>query len=396
LSRSNESAKPLSLDYGSRHVWLDLIRALSAIAVCAGHLRAATWVDFAQVASPGLADKAFYLVTGLGHQAVIVFFVLSGYFVGGSVLRSGSGFSARHYAVTRVARLWAVLLPALLLTTVVDALILRHAPGALMGDYAALWGSGPTAQQPYSASFLTLLGNVFFFQTLLTPVWGSNGPLWSLAYEFWFYVCFPLLTCAAGLTGRSLGRSQRLMCGLSAVMLLGLLPQEVRIGFVYWLMGVCVAVAQTRWPPRARPWALALALLFFAAALFYTKVPRAQALLALPPDLVLALASMALFAVLVTQGPGAAGAAASPGLLRRAAVMGSEVSYSLYAYHFPGVVLLGASVVGARQWSPSWGAAAAFSGLLCALLLGAWVFWWLFERQTHQVRRCLSWLIRIK
>jgi peptidoglycan/LPS O-acetylase OafA/YrhL len=396
LSRSAESSKPGSLGYGSRYVWLDFIRALSAIAVCAGHLRAATLVDFAEITSPGLGDKVFYLLTGLGHQAVIVFFVLSGYFVGGSVLRSGEAFSARHYAVTRVARLWAVLLPALVLTTLADALILRNASGALLGDYAALWGSGPTMQQPYSASFLTLLGNVFFFQTLITPVWGSNGPLWSLAYEFWFYVCFPLLTCAAGLSGRAPSGSQRLMCGVTAVLLLFLLPQEVRIGFVYWLMGVCVAVAQTRWPPRVRPWALTLALISFAAALLYTKVPRAQALLTLPPDLVLALASMALFTVLVTQGAGPAGARAPSGLLRRAAVMGSEVSYSLYAYHFPWVVLVGASVVGARQWTPSWGAIAAFLGLLCALLLGAWVFWWLFERQTHRLRGWLSGLIRLK
>ena len=30
--------------------------------------------------------KVFYLATGLGHQAVMIFFVLSGFLVGGSVI----------------------------------------------------------------------------------------------------------------------------------------------------------------------------------------------------------------------------------------------------------------------------------------------------------------------
>lgn len=32
-----------------------------------------------------------------------------------------------------------------------------------------------------------------FLQTRFTPVFGSNGPLWSLFNEFWYYVLFPAL-----------------------------------------------------------------------------------------------------------------------------------------------------------------------------------------------------------
>jgi peptidoglycan/LPS O-acetylase OafA/YrhL len=38
-----------------------------------------------------------------------------------------------------------------------------------------------------------LLGNLVFLQAILVPTWGSNGPLWSLAFEFWFYIWFPTL-----------------------------------------------------------------------------------------------------------------------------------------------------------------------------------------------------------
>ncbi|OIP77524.1 MAG: hypothetical protein AUK48_03910 [Oscillatoriales cyanobacterium CG2_30_44_21] len=75
-----------------RFFWLDIIRGMSAIAVCAGHLRAMMFVDSSDLQTLSLLQKIFYGLTGLGHQAVIVFFVLSGFFVGGSILRKKTNF----------------------------------------------------------------------------------------------------------------------------------------------------------------------------------------------------------------------------------------------------------------------------------------------------------------
>jgi hypothetical protein len=66
-----------------RLVHLDCLRGLAALLVVVEHLRAFLFVPFPQVVSPGVITKAFYLVTGLGHQAVMIFFVLSGFLVGG-------------------------------------------------------------------------------------------------------------------------------------------------------------------------------------------------------------------------------------------------------------------------------------------------------------------------
>jgi peptidoglycan/LPS O-acetylase OafA/YrhL len=65
---------------------------------------------------------AAYLITGLGHQWVIVFFVLSGYLVGGSVLRSVAvnHWSWRVYLLNRLTRLYAVLIPALVFGGLLD------------------------------------------------------------------------------------------------------------------------------------------------------------------------------------------------------------------------------------------------------------------------------------
>jgi peptidoglycan/LPS O-acetylase OafA/YrhL len=66
-----------------RNLWLDLLRGLSALVVCLVHLRNAVLLDGSDLIHPSIPQKAFYFITGFGHQAVIFLFVLSGYFVGG-------------------------------------------------------------------------------------------------------------------------------------------------------------------------------------------------------------------------------------------------------------------------------------------------------------------------
>ena len=64
-----------------RLYWLDLARWLSAFFVVAEYLRAAMFVNFSDLGGFNVFDQALYFCTTLGHQAVMVFFVLSGYFV---------------------------------------------------------------------------------------------------------------------------------------------------------------------------------------------------------------------------------------------------------------------------------------------------------------------------
>jgi len=177
---------------------LDLVRGLSALAVMVMHARGFFLYDLSESQFPNLFIKAFYFLTGLGHEAVVVFFVLSGYFVGGSVLQAiqGTGFSTSRYALVRLTRLWTVLLPALVMTFAVDRLGAHFNPGAYAGTLRQAFMSGPDLTCPAAWGPDAFLGNLFFLQTISAPVYGSNGPLWSLANEFWYYVLFPLLACA--------------------------------------------------------------------------------------------------------------------------------------------------------------------------------------------------------
>ncbi len=69
-----------------RLVHLDCLRGMGALLVCEEHLRAFLFVPYARLESPGVVQKGFYFLTGLGHQSVMIFFVLSGFLVGGSVV----------------------------------------------------------------------------------------------------------------------------------------------------------------------------------------------------------------------------------------------------------------------------------------------------------------------
>jgi peptidoglycan/LPS O-acetylase OafA/YrhL len=92
--------------------------------------------------------------------------------VGGKVLdRVARGnFDVKAYAIDRFSRIWIPLFPALLLT------------------------AGIAYVRGFPVSFSEFIGNLFGLQGLICDNFGRNVPLWSLAYEIWFYF---LAGCAA-------------------------------------------------------------------------------------------------------------------------------------------------------------------------------------------------------
>ena len=101
-------------------VHLDAVRGIAAFVVFFGHARE-IFLASPTVALLGTATSRATQASGprttWGHQAVIVFFVLSGLLVGGSVIRDvrNGRWSWRKYLVQRVTRLWIVLLTAILI-----------------------------------------------------------------------------------------------------------------------------------------------------------------------------------------------------------------------------------------------------------------------------------------
>jgi peptidoglycan/LPS O-acetylase OafA/YrhL len=80
-------------------------------------------------------------------------------------------------------------------------------------------------------------------QTILVSSLGSNGPLWSLANEWWYYVLFGLLMLAYRLGPVPVRLA---MVGAIVAMMI-VLPLEISLWFVIWGVGVAVAVLDRYW-----------------------------------------------------------------------------------------------------------------------------------------------------
>ena len=209
----------------------------------AEHARSLIFVDYGELQSPGLLAKGFYFLTGFGHEAVMVFFVISGYLVGGkvwSLYREGR-FGWRRYLADRFSRLYAVLIVALILGAAMDwsGYLFFNKYGLYNHGYEgsiAVLGAAPIERMGWR----DFLVNAFFLQTIVGPTFGSNGPLWSLAYEWWYYVLFPAMVALVfrkGWMGVAVG-------AVLTILLIFVLPSDIIWLFGIWVLGVGAAA----WP----------------------------------------------------------------------------------------------------------------------------------------------------
>lgn len=166
-----------------------------------------------------------YLATSFGHGAVLIFFVLSGYFVGGSVIKSArSGrFDPTRYAVSRLVRLWIVMLPALVLTAVAD-----RVGRAIAADYYFY---------DRHSNATDYIGTALFLQGSIVGLPGTNDALWSLAFEAFYYAMFPLIIIGL----RTGGPIRRVMMLAVVVGIFILASPLIWLLFPVWLMGAAVA-----------------------------------------------------------------------------------------------------------------------------------------------------------
>lgn len=187
-------------------LYLDLLRFLAAATVFLQHF---SWMHF----SGGL----LYQIEPYGAQAVIVFFVLSGYLIGHVTDRPGA--SGRGYALDRAARIYSVVLPALVLTFALDAWGNAVRPELYQNGWYN--GAEPVIAQFLQAGFFV---NQIWF-VYMYP--GTNVPYWSMGYEVWYYVIFG---CMIFLPRR--------WAVLSTLALLAMVGPRIGALFPVWLAGL--------------------------------------------------------------------------------------------------------------------------------------------------------------
>lgn len=151
-------------------LYLDVLRFVAALAVFAAHL-----------ASPPFTGPTFlWRVGGYGEVAVAAFFVLSGYVI--AYVSETRENTARKFIVSRVSRLYSMVLIALILTLVLDSI------GAILRPmfYA---DTKVFMKSPSVEGYIASLLFVNEYRALdfggIAP--GSNGPFWSLSFEATYY-----------------------------------------------------------------------------------------------------------------------------------------------------------------------------------------------------------------
>lgn len=196
-------------------VYLDLVRFLAAVVVLLTHLA------YQRFTGGLIIEWRTY-----GNDAVMVFFVLSGYVIAHTVATRDREFGP--YLLNRCARLYSVAIPAIVLTLLLDHLGRAINPAL----YDGFWyqGSDPIGRVLHALSFT----NELWFNSVRLF---TNGPYWSLGYEFWYYMIF---AAACFLRGR-----RRLLCIAALIALVG---PKILLLFPIWLLGVWVYRINTRHP----------------------------------------------------------------------------------------------------------------------------------------------------
>lgn len=329
--------------------FLDMARWMAALLVFVGHLRLPLFLGYGSLdeAQLNLAVQGWYFVTGWFGEAVIVFFVLSGYLVGGIGLAkiATMRFLPRDYAIDRFTRLYAAFLPALLLTLILDLIGSNY-----FGDSGLYDGTQAMIAQklahlaPFyeNLTWLQFLGTLFMLQTFHVTPFGTNAPLWTISCEFWFYVLFGL----ALITWPSEPGAprRRILAGGLLIAALLLLGPVFPIYLGIWLIGMAIALL-----PHSRPGLRWPALILFMTLLFAIRAFGHQ-LEELPYYLQLRNYAVALSFGLVLhtmrelRAPWLARIA---GLNRRIA----DFSFSLYLIHYP-LMLFILSALYTTGWFP--------------------------------------------
>lgn len=178
-------------------LYLDVARFLAAVFVVVEHL-----IQYGLITP---AAAAF--VPDLGREAVMIFFVMSGFVIMYSVDTKHATLGG--YAVARAARIYSVALPALAASFIVTALVVHFSSATVTTSYQL--GNAHL----YLPFHMLFAGE--FWNLAETPPWLM--PYWSLSYEVWYYALFGAAWFLRGL-------KRLLVCG--AIVLAA--------GFKLWLL----------------------------------------------------------------------------------------------------------------------------------------------------------------
>ena len=175
----------------------------------------------------------FWQVGPYGRASVLAFFVLSGFVI--AWVSQGKEANFQEYAISRIARLYSVIIPAFIMTAILDSIG--------MALYPAIYQYSTGGFDTDNSIVNYLLSTFFLGQSWILKVSpGSNLPFWSLNHEAWYYIIFACIIFFSG--------KRRVFLLLLAALLAG---PKILLLFPVWLMGVAAWRIKDVIPQRLGP-----------------------------------------------------------------------------------------------------------------------------------------------
>jgi peptidoglycan/LPS O-acetylase OafA/YrhL len=362
-------AKKMALSH-----FLNFSRALAALLVVFFHIRTALVVPYDSLEVHNWLTRVLFAASSFGHDAVIVFFVLSGYLVGGAVLKLDmrSSHDFWGYWIDRSVRIGPVLI-----ATIAFSIVLQHA--------APLFEC--------KDNDVTILGNALALQNLIVKPLCNDLPLWSISNEVVYYFVFPVMIAAFSRIF-SIWLVFSIVCvTLVCIWSLGLAPLDdtnIVLDFPFWLVGAALWFV----PGNFHRWRW-LALLMLSGALLFGRLDAGKSYFWFRDFLLATSFSFLLVTFLNRPMPQSGVRAMVVGHFANWSRWFAELSFSLYVVHYPLLRLyiyfgLNSGLRGTRYTAITPLIVLQFIGLSAFCIFIALGFSWLFERPRRFFKRTIA------
>ncbi|MCL4628162.1 acyltransferase [Burkholderia multivorans] len=344
---------------------IDAMRGFAALLVAYFHCRQVVWVGmqsfhraYGHAFDPSVIVGYLTFPFAWGSAGVPIFFVISGYCIHRNAalkLAADPGYrlDVPNFWARRFARIYPVLLAALLLTLALDAISLQIQP---------------VSHKIRDIGVAAFLVNLFSLQGVAGYTYGSNGALWTLSLEVQFYAIYPLLFAVRRRVGMPAVVAAVALVNVVSAWLLE--RHDLQFFTSYWLswtIGAWIADVRAK-PARgaaavpSRGWYGAAALLLAAGcgAFHFGQYGAFQ----------LWAAGFACFLYRALACP------PRPTLPLRVLGWFGDFSYSLYLIHLPLFVCLGSVLFRSQLQLSIWPS----FGFIAVAIPVAYLFYLLFER----------------
>ena len=351
---------------------LDGLRGLASAIVVFNHFES-LWVwDAKPVWLRWVLGSPLRMIVA-GHEAVILFFVLSGFVLTLQTLRPAAP-SYVPFLVRRVFRIYVPYLAALVFAILCDAHF--HGPVQGMAPWLDLTWSRPP-------DLHTVLQHVAFLGAY--DYWQFNGAFWSLIYEMRLSVVFPALCLLVTVSGARRSLALAVVLSIASSVLVAELGHENWFRTLHYAGIFLVASVLARHVGRACSWFVDLdrsarATFMLSACLLFVygdQTDRLSLGAVKAVDWGVTVGAIGLVIVTVNH------TAVRRVLMSPVAQWLGGISYSIYLVHLPILLVL------VHGW-PGLSKVTMFA-LYVGLTLGtAWLFYRLIERPSTQAGRRVS------